>query len=79
MKQQNEVSPSKAVAAKTVYEAFKVLKEEGGQLPGKDVIDKVGQRLQFTDWEKVLWKKREMLDGFLLCIFLLLTASRQVT
>jgi restriction system protein len=52
MKQINEVSPSKAVAAKTVYEAFKVLKEEGGQLPGKDVIDKVGQRLQFTDWEK---------------------------
>lgn len=52
MKKLHDVSPSKTLAAKTVYEAFKVLKEEGGQLPGKDVIDKVGQRLQFTDWEK---------------------------
>ena len=52
MKQRNEVSRSKAVAAKTIYEAFKILKEEGGQLPGKDVIDKISKRLQFTEWEK---------------------------
>jgi restriction system protein len=52
MKQLNDVSPSKAVAAKTIYEAFKILKEEGGQLPGKDVIDRVSQRISFTEWEK---------------------------
>jgi hypothetical protein len=30
-----EISPSKAVASKTIYEAFKILKNAGGELPGK--------------------------------------------
>jgi restriction system protein len=52
MKHQGDVSPSKALAIKTIYEAFKVLKEEGGQLPAKEVKEKLSQRLHFTDWEK---------------------------
>lgn len=54
MKQLNDVSPSKAVAAKTVYEALKILKEEGGNLHGKEVIDRMRQRIQFTDWKRDL-------------------------
>ncbi len=57
MKQPNQVSPSKAVAAKTVYEAFKILKEEGGELPGKEVIDRISKRIEFTDWEKGIYEK----------------------
>lgn len=52
-----DLSPSKAVAAKTVYEAFKILKAEGGQLSGKEVIDKIRQSLEFTDWEKGIYEK----------------------
>jgi hypothetical protein len=39
-KETKAISPSKATAAKTIYEAFKILKSEGGELPGKEVIDK---------------------------------------
>jgi restriction system protein len=51
------ISPSKAVAAKTIYEAFKILKKEGGDLPGKEVIDRIRQNVQFTDWEKEVYEK----------------------
>ena len=57
MKQLNEVSPSRAVAAKTIYEAFKILKEEGGGLPGKEVIARMRKRIEFTDWEKGIYEK----------------------
>ncbi len=51
------LSPSKAVAAKTIYEAFKILKAEGGQLPGKEVLDRLRQTIRFTDWEKEIYEK----------------------
>jgi restriction system protein len=57
MKQVTDISPSKALAAKTVFEAFSILKEEGGSLPGKEVIDRMRQRIQFTDWEKEIYEK----------------------
>lgn len=49
---QNELSPSKSVAVKTIFEAFRILKSEGGQLAGKEVIDRIRDNLQFTEWEK---------------------------
>jgi restriction system protein len=51
------ISPSKATAAKTIFEAFKILKAEGGELPGKEVIDRVRKNVQFTDWEKEAYEK----------------------
>ncbi|HUS03652.1 MAG TPA: restriction endonuclease [Chitinophagaceae bacterium] len=51
------LSPSKAVAAKTIYEAFKILKEVGGELPGREVMEKMRQRIEFTDWEKGVYEK----------------------
>ena len=48
MKQGTEIAASKALAAKTIYEALKVLKEEGGHLGGREVIGKVAQRIAFT-------------------------------
>lgn len=51
------ISPSKATAAKTIFEAFKILKAEGGELPGKEVIDRVRKNVQFTDWEKEVYEK----------------------
>lgn len=52
-----ELSKSKVVAAKTVFEAFKILKVEGGELPGKAVIDKIRENLTFSEWEKEVYAK----------------------
>lgn len=51
------LSPSRSTGIKTVFEAFKILKEEGGHLPGKEVIEKMRQRLSFNDWEKEIYEK----------------------
>ncbi len=56
-KELENLSPSKTVAARTIYEALKILKEEGGQLPGREVIDKIRKRIEFTDWEKERYEK----------------------
>jgi restriction system protein len=56
-KETKTISPSKATAAKTIFEAFKILKSEGGELPGKEVIDRVRNNVQFTDWEKEVYEK----------------------
>jgi restriction system protein len=50
-------SPSFKLASKVIFEAFKILKEEGGQLPGREVVDRIGQRVQFSDWEKGTFEK----------------------
>jgi len=54
---EQKISPSRATGIKTVYEAFKILKEEGGQLPGKEIIEKISQRVKFNDWEKEIYEK----------------------
>jgi restriction system protein len=57
MKKLTEVSPSKAIAAKTIFEAFKILKEEGGELPGREVMERIGKRVEFTEWDKEIYEK----------------------
>lgn len=57
VKETRTISPSKAVAAKTIFEAFKILQAEGGELPGKEVIDRIRQNVNFTDWEKEVYEK----------------------
>jgi restriction system protein len=56
-KQIESLSKSRRIAAKTIFEAFKILKEEGGQLPGKQVINKIRERIVFDDWEKARFEK----------------------
>ncbi len=51
-----QLSPSKQIASKTIYEAFKVLKAEGGQLPGREVIDRIRQNLTFSNYEKEIYQ-----------------------
>lgn len=52
-----DLSKSRRVAVKTIYEAFKILKEEGGQLPGRQVINKIRERIEFDEWEKTAFEK----------------------
>lgn len=55
-KELNDLSPSKQTAAKTVFATFKILKQAGGQLPGREVIKKIQDTVQFTDWEKEIYQ-----------------------
>jgi restriction system protein len=52
-----ELSLSRQTGIKTVYQAFKILKEAGGQLTGREVIEKIGQTVALTDWEKQVYEK----------------------
>ncbi len=52
-----ELAPSKQSAAKTMFAAFKILKEAGGQLSGKQVIDKIHKTVELTEWEKQVYEK----------------------
>lgn len=52
-----EISRSRKLAAKVVFEAFKVLKENGGSSKGYDVIEKVRSRVKFDEWETHRYEK----------------------
>jgi len=52
-----KLSPSIQSAAKTIYTAFEILKEAGGELPGKDVIERIPQRLELSEWETTRYEK----------------------
>jgi len=51
------LAPSKRSAAKTLFATFKILKEAGGQLPGKKVIEKIRESVELTEWEKQVYEK----------------------
>lgn len=52
-----KLSKSKAVAVKTIFAALKILKAAGGEMRGKEVVDKIRETVEFTDWEKERYEK----------------------
>jgi len=52
-----KLSKSRAVGAKTLFAAFEILKENGGEMRGRDVIEQIRERVEFTDWEKERYEK----------------------
>lgn len=56
-KELENLAPSKRAAAKTIFATFKILKDAGGQLPGKQVIEKIRNTVELTDWEKQVYEK----------------------
>ncbi len=52
-----EISKSKLIAQKTIFATFKILKEAGGELRGREVIDKIRQSVSFDDYEKHVYGK----------------------
>jgi restriction system protein len=53
----NEMSRSGAVVAKTMYLALQILHEHGGELPGSEVLDEIGRKAQFDEWERGIYEK----------------------
>ncbi len=56
-KESNKISPSKQSAAKTIFATFNILKESGGSLSGKKIIEKIRDTVEFTKWEKQVYEK----------------------
>lgn len=52
-----KLSRSRALAAKVIFSAFQIIKENGGELNGREVIEKVGQRVELDDWAKSKYEK----------------------
>jgi restriction system protein len=52
-----KLSPSMRCAAKTVFTTFEILKEAGGELPAKEIMDLIPKRIELTDWEQERYEK----------------------
>jgi restriction system protein len=53
----DKLSKSRALAVKVIYAALTILKEKGGELPGRTVIDEVGKRVELDVWAKARYEK----------------------
>ena len=67
-------SKSQQIAEKTIFAAFKILKEAGGEMRGKDVVDKIRETVTFDEYESHRYEKTGYIRWNPLCIFILLTA-----
>lgn len=56
-KELEKLAPSKRSAAKTLFATLNILRGEGGQLPGKQVVDKIRETVEMTEWEKQTYVK----------------------
>ena len=52
-----ELAPTKALAVKVTHAALSILKEKGGELPLREVIDGVGKLVDLDDWAKERYEK----------------------
>jgi restriction system protein len=52
-----KLSRSRELAAKVIFAAFQILKEKGGEAPGRDVIAEVERRVLLDDWAKATYEK----------------------
>src|SRR4051812_3143803 len=54
---ETNISKSRALGSQVVYEALKVLSENGGELRGKDVIENIEKRVNFDAWANEQYEK----------------------
>lgn len=52
-----KLSKSRALAAKVIYAAFQILKENGGELNGREVIEQAGEKIELDEWAKSKYEK----------------------
>ncbi|MEJ7862731.1 MAG: restriction endonuclease [Pyrinomonadaceae bacterium] len=53
----NQLSKSKALAVKVIFASLNILKEKGGELSGREVIDEVEKRVELDQWAKERYEK----------------------
>ena len=52
-----KLTPSQALAAKTIHCAFRILKKHNCEMPVKDLLKKMEEELELNDWEKARFEK----------------------
>lgn len=52
-----KLSRSRELAAKVLYAALKILKEKGGQAPGREVTAEVGRTVTLDEWARETYQK----------------------
>jgi restriction system protein len=52
-----KLSRSRELAAKVVFAALQILKEKGGEAPGREVLAEVGKRVPLDDWARATYEK----------------------
>lgn len=52
-----EISKSKQIALKTIFAAFEILKKAGGEMRGKEVIEKISETIKFNEYESHILEK----------------------
>jgi len=52
-----ELPRSRQLAAKVLFQSFKILKDAGGQLPGREVLKRIEQTAKFDEWEQERYSK----------------------
>ena len=50
-------SKSQKIAEKTIFAAFKILKDAGGEMRGKDVVDRIRETVSFDEYENHRYEK----------------------
>ena len=53
----SKTANTKQIAEKTIYAALKILKDAGGEMRGKDVIQKMEETMEFNDYELHVYEK----------------------
>lgn len=56
-KPRRQPSRSKAVAAKTMYAAFNLIKSNGGSMPLKDILEQIPSEVELTEWDEEVYEK----------------------
>ncbi len=52
-----KLSRSRELAAKVIYASLQILKEKGGQAPGRDVVAEVEKRVPLDEWARATYEK----------------------
>jgi restriction system protein len=52
-----EIAKSIKAASKTILAAFEILKANGGQMRGRDVVAQIPEKIDLTAWEKERYEK----------------------
>lgn len=52
-----KMSKSKKIAMKTIHATFKILSEAGGEMRGKEVVEKIRESVEFDEYETHIYEK----------------------
>ncbi len=52
-----KISRSRELAAKTIFAAFQILKENDGEMKGSDVVNQIPDRVDLDEWAKERYEK----------------------